>query len=553
MAAWSPPHDRAAIAGVVRDDAGPVADAVVRVQATSLHVTTDTRGQFILEGVDAGQAVTLTAFAPGYYIAGPVVATAPATDITIQLVRHATFDNASYQWVGARRTAGETTNCQECHSEPGRGNSLLPYDEWVRDAHGTSGVNPRFLSVYNGTDLSGAHRSPAVRYATQKDYGRFPLPPDPSQPYYGPGYRLDAPQTAGNCAACHAPADAANAAYSTDPNALSPVGREGITCDVCHKLWAVKLDRTTGLPVPEMPGVLSMEFRRPSSGRQLFIGPFDDVAGDDTYSPLLNTSAFCAPCHHGQFWGVTVYDSFGEWLDSPYSDPVKGRTCQDCHMPRRGTSFIALQEKGARERRPDTIFSHLMPGAADVGLLQDAVRLEVLSDQLRDRIRVTVRLTNEKAGHHVPTDHPARNMILVVSATDTHGRVLSHAGRQVVPLWGGEGAAPDDYAGRPGKGYAKVLEELWTGVWPTAAYWRQTVLRSDTRIPAKATDVTTYEFLTSAAAGDIQVDARVIFRRAFKALSTQKQWQVPDIVMATSRTLVRRVPMSPPAIAAPGP
>jgi hypothetical protein len=107
-----------------------------------------------------------------------------------------------------------------------------------------------------------------------------------------------------------------------------------------------------------------MEFRRPAKGHQLFLGPYDDVApGDDSFSPLQNQSQICAPCHFGQFWGVQVYNSFGEWLASPYSDPVNGQTCQDCHMHKRGATLIARADKGALTRDPKTIFSHLMPGA----------------------------------------------------------------------------------------------------------------------------------------------------------------------------------------------
>jgi len=195
-------------------------------------------------------------------------------------------------------------------------------------------------------------------------------------------------------------------------------------------------------------------------------GTFDDVTRRVTYLPLLEDSAFCAPCHYGVFWGVVVYDSYGEWLRSPYSDPNTGKTCQDCHMPPTAAATFASPEKGGLRRTPGRIFNHRMPGAADTNLLQDTARLTVRAARRAGRIAVTVRVTNEKAGHHIPTDHPARNILLVVSAADANGAELEHLGRQVLPDWAGEGRAPDDYAGRPGKGYAKVLEELWTEVAP---------------------------------------------------------------------------------------
>lgn len=75
-----------------------------------------------------------------------------------------------------------------------------------------------------------------------------------------------------------------------------------------------------------------------------------------------------------------------------------------------------------------------------------------------------------------------------------------------------------------------MLEELWTEVAPSAAYWRQTVIREDTRIPARATDMTRYQF-RAPESGPAIVEARLVFRRAFKPLSDVKGWQVPDIVM----------------------
>ena len=275
-----------------------------------------------------------------------------------------------------------------------------------------------------------------------------------------------------------------------------------------------------------------MEFRRPSKGHQLFLGPYDDVApGDDSFSPLQNDSRICAPCHSGQFWGVQVYNSFGEWLASPYSDPVKGQTCQDCHMPKRGASLFARADKGGLARDSKTIFSHLMPGAADTTLLENTAKLTVEAWREGGEIRVMTVVKNEKAGHHMPTDHPARNMLLVLSATGLDRQPLPMNWGNLIPKWGGEGNAAEDYAGRPGNGYAKILEELWTEIAPTAAYWNPTVLREDTRIAALASDVSNWGFAAPAYGGPVTINVRLIFRRAFRTLQKQKDWDAPDILM----------------------
>ena len=358
-------------------------------------------------------------------------------------------------------------------------------------------------------------------------------------PYYGPGFKLDFPQSAGNCAACHLPAAAVGAPYDTDPNTVTGVGRESVACDFCHKVWSVKLDPVTGKPYPNTPGVLSFEFRRPPAGQQFFAGPYDDVGpGDDTFSPLQNQSQICAPCHFAQFWGVEIYNSFGEWLASPYADPVKGQTCQDCHMPHRGATLPARADKGGMVRDPKAVFSHLMPGAKDQSLLEGAAGLAIDAHQSGPLIHVTVTVSNDKAGHHIPTDHPSRNMLLIVSATDSGNQDLVPLDGPVVPSWGGAGSAPEDYGFKPGRGFAKILEQLWTEVAPTAAYWSPTVLREDTRIPALGKDVSEYDFLVPAGGGNVGVSAKLVFRRAFRQLSNWKQWNDPDILMKQSAVSV---------------
>jgi mono/diheme cytochrome c family protein len=524
--------DRQSISGLVRHDGRPVAGAIVRVQATNTSISTDKRGRFTLTGFRDASRVRLTAFAAGHYIAGPLLASPGDKNVIFYLKKHPERDNAEYVWIGARGSNATLGNCQICHSEPDNPDSYLPFDEWMKDAHSNSATNKRFLSFYNGTDLGGGNRSPLTRYVNHKEYGKIPLPHNEQEPYFGPGFNLDSPNVAGDCAACHVPATAVRAPYDTDPNRPDDVGKEGVTCDLCHKIWSVPLNPATGTPYPNTPGVLSIVFRRPERGNQLFLGPYDDVApGHDSYSPLQKQSRICAPCHFAKFWGVQIYNSYGEWLNSPYSDRVNGKTCQDCHMPRRGTTRAALASRGAPERDKNAVFSHLMPGAADTTILQNTARLSLRAAREGELLRVNVIVLNEKAGHHIPTDHPSRNILLVVAAASERGNSLRILKGPLVPDWGGLGDEPDDYGGKPGRGYAKVLEELWTEATPTVAYWNPTIIRQDTRIPALGSDASEYEFQAPPAAGPIRISARLIFRRAFKELMRQKNWNTPDILM----------------------
>jgi hypothetical protein len=519
------------VAGIVIDTSGPVSGATVRVQATTNAAVTGIDGSFILTGLVPNQPVVLTAWASGYFIGGGGSYLPGGDSIELHLEAHASQDNPDYPWLSAFSDAGDELNCQNCHADPGDSNSQLPFDEWQRDAHAASTHNQRFLTMYAGTDTDG-NQSPLTDYFCDQDYGCVPLPPDLSQPYYGPGYKLDFPDTAGNCAACHAPAAAVNSPYGVDPRTVSGVGSEGVACDFCHKIWDVRLDDRMGSPLENLPGVLSFELRRPPEGHQFFAGPFDDVApGEDTYSALQTQSQICAPCHFGSFWGTQVYNSFGEWLDSPYNDPENGKTCQDCHMPPTGVTHFTRPDKGGVERNPDEIFSHKMLGAMDESLLQNAVTMTVTASLEGDEVLITVDITNDLTGHHVPTDSPLRHLVLLVQATDADGVELTQSSGPVVPDWGGQGdPAEGYYAGLPGKAYAKVLQELWTYTMPSGAYWNQTRVVSDNRLAAYKTDTSTYTF-TLPEGEDITIKVELLFRRAFIEIMDQKGWDVPDIVM----------------------
>ena len=570
----------ASISGIVLDANGPVAGAIVRVQTTKISTITESDGSFVLNELPESKTFAITAWADGYFISGFEAVPPHTTNLTFTLHAHAEEDNPGYEWVPStfHPGQGEDQGCAECHASPtlpeeegvGVRTDSLPVDEWLLDAHSQSATNPRFLTMYLGQDLAG-NQSPPTRYGTSRDYGTFPLRPDPNKPYYGPGYKLDFPGTAGNCAACHTPAAAIDNAYGVDPTTVSGVPAEGVPCDFCHKVWDVKLGSATNQPLPNMPGVLSFEFRRPPKDHQFFAGPLDDIGRvspshdytsfcgvchfklqqemwpydtEDLYAPVQQSSQFCAPCHSTGFWDTQIYNSYGEWLESDYSNPESGQTCQDCHMPSLGATQFALTEKGGLQRPAESIFSHRMPGASDEELLQNAVSMEVAAAIQADQIIVDVTITNDKTGHHVPTDSPLRHMILLVDVTDPKGNLLPQVDGPTVPLWGGVGDPQDElalsaaegyYAGRPGTAYAKILQEMWTEVSPTGAYWNPTRILSDNRIPALGSDTTTYVFDIPddfATQSEISVDVKLFFRRAFIELMDQKGWDDVDILMA---------------------
>jgi len=511
------------LVGTVRGPDGPVEGATVRVQATESAAVTGTDGTFELRHDSGVESLRLTAWAPGYYIGGGE-AVAIDQPVVLHLTPLPPGDDPEYEWLGAGTTGDEEHHCKRCHAAAG--SIPLPFDDWLADGHSRSATNHRFLTMYNGTDVAG-RQSPPTRYARSPDYGRFPLRPDDEQPFFGPGYRLDFPDTAGNCATCHVPAAAAHDPFRTDPTAAEGVAREGVTCDVCHKVVGVVLDPSTGLPFPNRPGVLSFEFRRPDGDHQLFVGPFDDVApGEDVYSPLYRDSSFCAPCHFAAFWDTMIYNSFGEWLASPFSDPEfeGAQTCQDCHMSRRGRTHFARLDQGGQLRRPETVASHRMLSGA---LLESSAQLAVTTRRDGGRVVVQVEVDNRGTGHHLPTGSPLRQVFLVVSATDGEGNPLELEAGPRLPEWAA------DLEGRPGRAYAKILEELWTGTSPTGAYWNRTRVVEDSRLPALALDRSEYAF-RAPVDSSVTASARLVYRRAFRCLAELKGWDDSDLVIAAT-------------------
>ena len=233
-----------------------------------------------------------------------------------------------------------------------------------------------------------------------------------------------------------------------------------------------------------------------------------------------------------------VYNSYGEWLDSPYSDPDTGRTCQDCHMPAGQSDHFALLAEGGLIRDPQTLRSHQMTGVMDAVFMQDAVSFNVDAVQTRDEINVQVNIFNDNTGHHIPTDSPLRHLILVVEAFDSNGGRLSQVDGAVIADYAGIGSPANGYyAGLPGKVYAKILQDLWTEITPSGSYWNPTRITSDNRIAAMQTDSSSYSFLAPGQ-GAITLKVKLIFRRAFIDIMDQKGWDVPDIIIAQQTILV---------------
>jgi len=546
--AWLGHHNQLpeSVTGLLVDANGPVGNAIIQVQGTSKTTSTALDGSFILNGLGGAVPLSITAWAEGHFIGwvtlDPVKSEYDLEQgVTITLKPLFTKDNLQYDWFEFEGVEG-SASCGLCHRE---------YAEWLADAHSKAAVNPRFISIYSGADVNGNEGQ-----LTRWDREGNAIVPAASEGYYGPGYRLDNPQRAGNCASCHTPqaskiSNTVNCGWSgchTDVTAerapqvdngviplhLTSDAADGIGCDFCHKIGEVALNPETGLPYADKPGILSMRLYRPEEGQQVFFGTLVDITRRASYSPLQAKSEYCAPCHYGVFGGVVghnsvsggvlIYNSYGEWLNSPYSDPETGKTCQQCHMQVVDENYFAFPEKGGIQRDYFGFHNHTMPGASDQQLLQNSVTIKSQAQHQGDQLTVVVQITNDQTGHHIPTDVPIRQMLLIVEAFDADGNRLELVNGQTLPAWAG------DYAAYPGKAFAKVLRDEWTGEAPTAAYWRPVTIVEDTRLAAMATDITQYTF-SLPVKSTARVEVRLLFRRAFYELAKLKGWDDPDILM----------------------
>jgi len=510
------------VSGRVTDGITTIPQAIVKLAATTIADTTDDEGRFRLEYEEGSAGNLITAWKEGYYNGG-VELKESDSEIEIVLLLLPEKDHAEYEWVNpapsftlkryALALFDKIENCGDCHAS-------IIYEQWRNNGHAQAATNSRFLDLYNGTDTDG-------KEGVQ------------------PGFRLDYPHSMGNCANCHAPAAAIKNVVSVDMNKLEGVEKLGVSCDFCHKVKDVHLRENTSINT----GVVHMDLRRPPEGHQMFFGPYTDVPHPDAFSPIMSNSLFCAPCHQGGFWGVPIYESYSEWLASPYAK--KGITCQNCHMRPDSVTTNFAPGRGGLERDPLTIPSHFQFGSRDSAFLASSVTMDTKGDIFDDTLRVSVAITNATAGHHIPTDQPMRNLILRVKTTNVLGRELTYTGENVIPYWGGQGdPAEGNYAGLPGKGFAKILfernpqyvssskSELQKQIFPSPQ-WRIINIQQDNRIPALTTDVSVYSFKVGNEDLPVIVQSELIYRRTFKNWATMKKWDLKDIVLARNLSTIQ--------------
>lgn len=203
-----------------------------------------------------------------------------------------------------------------------------------------------------------------------------------------------------------------------------------------------------------------------------------------------------------------------------------------------GKITIIAEAHGGLTRDPDTFADHRFLAIHDSVFLASAVEMELTTNVADGRLTITVRVTNSGAGHFLPTGTPMRNMLLVVRATDATGSAFEFVQGNRLPGYAGTGTDANAYAGTPGKGFNRLLQDSMTGEAPVPFWSANVFIREDTRIAPLQTDESQYIFSLTRQTNHIQVTATLIFRKSYKKWADAKKWNQKDRVMARIERIV---------------
>jgi hypothetical protein len=467
-----PAHSAAPIVGQVTDASGPVAGARVRWQGQATFAVSAADGTFRLPA-HRGEVRRVTASKSGYCIASVVPGRSP---VELRLELLPARDNEAYDWQSPHRDAHRPGSCGNCHDEI--------HGEWAASAHARAARNPRLLQLLADPD------------------GKSP-----------PGWDLsrEHPFGVAVCAECHAPTLA-----DGDPPRARGVAAEGVHCDYCHKIADAPIDKDK---LGVRFGLNGLVLLRPGHGEQLSFGPLDDaVRAGESFAqlPLYRESRACASCHEGTVFGVPVYTTYSEWLESPAA--VQGVQCQGCHMTPTGRLTNIAPGHGGIERDPRTLASHRFAGS-EADMLRRCLSLDVHCRKHRDGVRVEVTVRADQVGHRVPTGFIDRHLLLVVQGLDRNGAAVPLLAGPRLPRAAGQ------HANRPGWLYGKLRPDEKDGT--PLPFWIGGADVHDTRLRPRQPDVRTFVF----GGQPDRVELRLWYRRFWQMLAEARGWGDNDVLV----------------------
>ncbi|MGF1545813.1 MAG: PQQ-dependent sugar dehydrogenase [Thiotrichales bacterium] len=292
------------------------------------------------------------------------------------------------------------------------------------------------------------------------------------------------------CSRCHAPM--ANDTIRKDGGPMSILGAgmlnpssphfdlamDGVSCTVCHQiedtgLLGTEVSNSGNFSVRAYPDTPQEKANRPAFGQ--YADPLvEDMKNGANFTPQLGAhmseSAMCATCHdlktpfvdaNGALASSTYASEFPEqmvyteWLNSRFSDPVSGQTCQDCHMAKVGEA-VKIASVPSHSPARNGFARHNMTGAnttmlailrdhrSELGVLANgfdaeiqrtqaflktAATLEILDATLANgELTTTLKLTNQ-SGHKLPSAYPSRRVFIHLTITDSQGQVVFESGK----------------------------------------------------------------------------------------------------------------------------
>lgn len=205
------------------------------------------------------------------------------------------------------------------------------------------------------------------------------------------------------CLTCHAPV----AYLNGDFELAKPVTREGVNCDYCHTISKVNPDNPYSKYHHEF-GLIKQ-------------GPLQNVKSpvhETRFNELFKNSAMCAGCHELESSnGMKIIETFSEWKESPY--PAKGIHCQNCHMRKVKGKISSIETAKIMEAG---INSHDVAAGHALSMREKSLDLKIRDIQInKQKVVVTVEITNQGAGHKIPTGLPTKKIILEVAIKSENG------------------------------------------------------------------------------------------------------------------------------------
>lgn len=339
--------------------------------------------------------------------------------------------------------------CEYCHVtdegvlQSASGESVAPPDLWGSSMMAFSSRDPYWLAQFNHELKS---------YPSAKD------------------------AISDKCTRCHAPAlndihrksgePIAFESITEGKDAIAALGREGVTCTVCHQIT----DKNFGKQ-ESFRGEFEIGQDRIIWGphEDPLTGPMkQDVRYTPTASQHILSSEQCATCHtvisnafdeNGKMTGPDFPEQvpYLEWKNSMF--PAAKQSCQSCHSPRTGrdgkafTTVLSIRPGQLKTQRE--VGDHGFLGAnaymlellaenrswagiyVDKGemldsakksqaLLETSVALNVEGTPSEGEIVVTLK---NQVGHKFPTAYPTRRVWIELIAKNSKGKTIFHSGK----------------------------------------------------------------------------------------------------------------------------